>query len=48
MQAIWLAADDIGRTIYGKPQLRDSPLHHSISNTGSLSNRCGGAGSDWH
>ena len=32
-----VAADDIGRTIYGKPQLRDSPLHHSISNTGSLS-----------
>ena len=28
---------DIGRTIYGKPQLRDSPLHHSISNTRSLS-----------
>ena len=32
-----VAADDIGRTIYGKPQLRNSPLHHSISNTGSLS-----------
>ena len=32
-----VAVDDIGRTIYGKPQLRDSPLHHSISNTGSLS-----------
>ena len=32
-----VSADDIGRTIYGKPQLRDSPLHHSISNTGSLS-----------
>ena len=32
-----VAADDIGRTIYGKPQLRDSPLHHSISNTGTLS-----------
>lgn len=32
-----VAADDIGRTIYGKPQLRDSPLQHSISNTGSLS-----------
>ena len=32
-----VAADDIGRTIYGKPQLRDSPLHHSISNTGSFS-----------
>ena len=32
-----VAADDIGRTIYGKPQLRDSALHHSISNTGSLS-----------
>ena len=30
-------ADDIGRTIYGKPQLRDSPLHHSISNTRALS-----------
>ena len=32
-----VAAADVGRTIYGKPQLRDSPLHHSISNTGSLS-----------
>ena len=32
-----VAADDIGRTIYGKPQLRDSTLHHSISNTSSLS-----------
>lgn len=32
-----VAADDIGRTIYGKPQLRDSPLHHSISNTRSIS-----------
>lgn len=32
-----VAADHIGRTIYGKPQLRDSPLHHSISNTHSLS-----------
>ena len=32
-----VAADDIGRTIYGKPQLRDSSLHYSISNTGSLS-----------
>ena len=32
-----IVADDIGRTIYGKPQLRDSPLHHSISNTGLLS-----------
>ena len=32
-----VAADDIGRTIYGKPQLRNSSLHHSISNTGSLS-----------
>ena len=32
-----VGADDIGRTIYGKPQLRDSPLHHSISNTRSLS-----------
>ena len=31
-----VAADDIGRTIYGKPQLRDSQLHHSISNTSSL------------
>ena len=32
-----VSGDDIGRTIYGKPQLRNSPLHHSISNTGSLS-----------
>ena len=32
-----VAPVDIGRTIYGKPQLRGSPLHHSISNTGSLS-----------
>ena len=32
-----VSLDDIGRTIYGKPQLRDSPLHHSISNTCSLS-----------
>ena len=32
-----VSADDIGRTIYGKPQLCGSPLHHSISNTGSLS-----------
>ena len=32
-----VAADHIGRTINGKPQLRDSPLHHSISNTLSLS-----------
>ncbi|MCB4427313.1 4'-phosphopantetheinyl transferase superfamily protein [Synechococcus sp. MU1643] len=32
-----VASDDIGRTIYGKPQLRDSPLHHSVSNTRSLS-----------
>ena len=32
-----VSLDDIGRTIYGKPQLRDSPLHHSISNTRSLS-----------
>ena len=32
-----VAAADIGRTMYGLPQLRDSPLHHSVSNTGSLS-----------
>ena len=32
-----VGADDIGRTIYGKPQLRDSPLHHSIANTRALS-----------
>ena len=31
-----IAVDDIGRTIYGKPQVRDHPLHHSISNTRSL------------
>ena len=31
-----VAVDDIGRTIYGKPQVRDHPLHHSISNTRSL------------
>lgn len=31
-----IAVDDIGRTIYGKPQLRDQSLHHSISNTRSL------------
>ena len=29
--------DDIGRTIYGKPQVRAHQLHHSISNTRSLS-----------
>ena len=31
-----VAVDDIGRTIYGKPQVRDHSLHHSISNTRSL------------
>ena len=31
-----VAVDDIGRTIYGKPQVRAHPLHHSISNTRSL------------
>lgn len=36
LHGLQLTGADIGRTIYGKPQLRGSSLHHSLANTGQL------------